>query len=180
MLNPKKTVRKADKGPRINREIHASEIRLIDQDGAMLGIMSVSDALSIALEKGLDLVEVNPNGEPPVVKIIDYGRYKYELKKKQQEAKKRQVNIVIKEIQFRPNIDKHDFDFKVKHIQRFISEGNKVKVVIVFRGRELAHPEMADDLIERIRGMTDEYSDVEFEPKREGKRIFMMLIPKAA
>ena len=166
-----------DKGPKRNSDIKIPEVRVIGDDGKMLGVISTSEAIEMAKEKGLDLVEVNPNGSPPVAKLIDYGKYKYELKKKQQESKKKQTTVVLKEVQFRPKIDKHDFEFKVKHIEKFIGEGNKVKVCITFRGREMAHPEMADVLIAKLRELTSEYAVVDSEPKREGRRMIMMLSP---
>jgi translation initiation factor IF-3 len=173
-----RSFKKDDSGLRINEEIRVAQVRLIDDDGNMLGVISTKQALEAAYEKGLDLIEVNPNSDPPVAKIIDYGKYKYELKKKQQEAKKKQVNIVIKEVQFRPNIDKHDFEFKVKHIERFIKEGDKVRVCVVFRGREMAHIDLGKELVERIKKATEEYSIVESEAKLEGKRMIMQLTGK--
>jgi translation initiation factor IF-3 len=129
------------------------------------------------MKREIDVVEVNPNSDPPVAKLIDYGKYKYEQKKKAQEAKKKQTVVNIKEVQFRPKIDKHDFDFKIKHIERFIEEGNKVKVCIVFRGRELAHPEMADSVIENIKEAIKEIATIENVPKLEGRRMIMQLCP---
>lgn len=170
----------SEKGPNINEEISASQIRVIDDEGKMLGVLSRMEALSLAKEKGLDLIEVNPNGNPIVAKIIDYGKYKYELKKKMQEAKKNQVVVSVKEVQFRPKIDTHDFEFKMKHISDFIKDGDKVKICITFKGREIAHPEMADPLIDKILASIIDYAVVDSEPKREGKRIQIMISPRKA
>ncbi len=163
------------KGPNINHKITAKELRVIDSDGNMLGVMSTSEALGLAHEKGLDLIEVNPNGNPIVAKLIDYGKYKYEMKKKKQEAKKKQVIVSVKEVQFRPKIDTHDFDFKIKHIEKFIKDGDKVKVCITFRGREIAHTQIADPLIDRLMEAIKEYAVVDSAAKREGRRIIIML-----
>jgi translation initiation factor IF-3 len=173
----RKSFKKNEKGPNINENIRSSELRLIDEKGEMIGVISTKDALIAAIEKGLDLVEMDPNSKPPVAKIMDYGKYKYEQKKKKQEAKKKQTNVVLKEVQFRPNIDKHDFDFKMKHVERFINEGNKVKVCVVFRGRQMAHVEIGNELIDRIKELTKEYAVPENDPKLEGRRMIMQLAP---
>lgn len=172
---------KAEKGPRRNEEIRVPELRLIDDQGKMLGVISTREALNMARDKGLDLMEVDPGSNPPVAKILDYGKFKYELKKKQQEAKKKQVVIVIKEVQFRPKIEKHDFDFKIKHIERFLEEGNKAKICINFRGREMEHLDIANELVNRILDCTKEFAAIEQYPKLEGRKLQMILIPiKAA
>jgi len=177
VLRKNKTI---DKGPSRNEEINAKEMRVVDESGAMLGVLSKFDALNLAKEKGLDLVEVNPNSDPIVVKLIDYGKYKYELKKKQQEAKKKQIVVALKEVQFRPKIDKHDYDFKLKHIEKFIKDGDKVKVCITFKGREVAHPELADPLIDKLVESIKDFAVIESEAKLEGKRIIIMLSQKKA
>ena len=169
--------KREDKGPRRNETIRDYEVRLIDEEGKMHGVILTSQALQMARDKGLDLVEMDPHSKPIVAKLIDYGKYKYELKKKQQETKRKQVVFSIKEVQFRPNIDKHDFDFKVKHIQRFLEEGDKVRVCIVFRGREMAHREKGNNLVSRIKDATSTFSMVESEPKLEGRRMMMQLAP---
>jgi len=169
--------RKEDKGPRANESIRDYEVRLIDDEGKMLGVVQTREAIRMAREKGLDLVEMDPNSKPPVAKIIDYGKYKYELKKKMHEAKKRQVAVIVKEVQFRPNIDKHDFDFKVKHIEGFIEDGDKVRICVIFRGREIANHALGDSLIARIKEATSAYAMIESEPKFEGRRIIMQLAP---
>jgi len=167
-----------DKGPSRNEEIIAKEMRVIDDSGAMIGVMSKFDALNLAKEKGLDLIEVNPNSDPIVAKLIDYGKYKYELKKKMQEAKKKQIIVSVKEVQFRPKIDKHDYDFKLKHIENFIKDGDKVKVCITFKGREVAHPELADPLIDKLVESIKDFAVIDSEAKLEGRRIIIMLSQK--
>lgn len=174
-----KTAMPTETGPRRNESIRARELRVIDDEGNMLGILPKMDALQLAEDKGLDLVEVNPNGDPPVAKLIDYGKYKYEQKKKQQEIKKKQTVILLKEVQFRPKIDKHDFDFKIKNAKKFLEEGNKVKIVVVFRGRERAHPELGDVLVENIMKEIGELGKAESTPKLEGRRMNMVVSPVA-
>jgi translation initiation factor IF-3 len=169
--------KREEKGPRVNESIRDYEVRLIDDEGKMQGVVNTREAISMAKEKGLDLVEVDPNSKPPVCKIIDYGKYKYEQKKKQQEAKKKQVVVDIKEVQFRPNIDKHDFDFKLKHITRFLEDGDKVKVCIVFRGREMAHKQLGDILVTRIKEAVSQIAVIESDVKMEGKKMFLQLAP---
>jgi translation initiation factor IF-3 len=179
-IQPVQKNNQQEKGPRRNHEIRVPEVRLIDDEGKMLGVLKTFEAINMAKEKGLDLIEVNPNGQPPVVKLIDYGKYKYEQKKKQQEAKKKQVVVSVKEIQFRPNTDKHDFDFKIRHIEKFIKEGDKVKVSINFKGREMEHLELANPMVDRIREHIRTYAIMESEPKLEGRRIFMLIAPAVA
>ncbi|MBN2232152.1 MAG: translation initiation factor IF-3 [Deltaproteobacteria bacterium] len=163
---------------RINRQIRAAGVRLIDDDGAQLGIMTVPEALNIAAERGLDLVEVSPTAEPPVCKIMDYGKYKYEQSKKAQEARKRQSTIQVKEIKMRPRTDDHDLDFKIKHIVRFLDEGNKVKITIRFRGREMAYTDQGLALLERVVDMVKEYGGVEQRPQHEGRQLSLVLAPQ--
>ncbi|MEI6079530.1 MAG: translation initiation factor IF-3 [bacterium] len=169
--------KREDKGPRRNEAIRDHEVRLIDETGQMLGVMQTRDAMQMAREKGLDLMELDPNSKPIVAKLVDYGKYKYELKKKQQEAKKKQIVVEIKEVQFRPNIDKHDFDFKVKHIERFIEDGDKVRICIVFRGRELTHMEMGNALLARIKEATAPFAIIESDAKLEGRKMMLQLAP---
>ena len=135
---------------RVNRQIRAHEVRLIDENGEQKGVMKTFDAIRMAEEAGLDLVEVSPNANPPVCKILDFGKYRYELEKKQRDAKKNQAVIKVKEIRMQPKIDKHDLETKSKFIAEFLTEGNKVKVSIRFRGRELAHPELGKDVLDRM------------------------------
>ena len=165
-------------GPRVNEEIRAPQVRLIDQDGEMQGVMSARDAVARAFAVGLDLLEISPNAEPPVVKILDYGKYKYELQKKKNEAKKKQKVIEIKEVKVRPNIDENDYQVKMRQMKSFIDEGDKVKVTLRFRGREMAHPELGMKLLNKVKADFEPTTRVEYEPKMEGKQMIMILAPK--
>jgi translation initiation factor IF-3 len=165
-------------GPRINDEIRVREVQLIDQQGKNHGVVPITDALAIASEAGLDLVEVVPNKTPPVCKILDYGKFKYQEQKKAAEARKKQKVVEIKEIKFRPMIDDHDYDVKMRSIRRFFEEGDKVKVTLRFRGRELAHQELGTQLLERVRGDLSPLAKVEQEPKFEGRQMVMVLAPR--
>lgn len=167
-----------EKDYRINEEIKAKEVRVIGPDGKQIGIMSVKEALEEAEKYGLDLVEVAPNSNPPVCKIVDYGKFMYELKKKRKEAMKKQHRVSIKEMKFRPKTEEHDLQFKIKHIKNFLSEGNKVKVNIFFKGRELAHREIAEPVIKRIVQEVSEIAKVEKEPEFDGRRIVFLIAPK--
>lgn len=162
---------------RINEQISVAEIRLIDMDGNMVGVVSVAEGIAMAREVGLDLVEVSPNAEPPVCKILDYGKYKYEAQKKAQEAKKKQKTVTIKEIKLRPNIDTHDFEVKMKAVQKFLEEGNKVKLTLRFRGREMAHMEIGMALFAKVRERFEETIKVEHEPRLEGRQAIMVVSP---
>ncbi len=165
-------------GPRINEDIRVREVQLIDQQGKNRGIVPVAEALTIASETGLDLVEVAPNMDPPVCKILDYGKFKYQEQKKAAEARKKQKIVEIKEIKFRPMIDDHDYDVKMRSIRRFFEEGDKVKVTLRFRGRELAHQELGAKLLDRVRGDLAVLAKVEQEPKFEGRQMVMVLAPR--
>ncbi len=165
-------------GPRINELIDVPVVVLIDHEGENQGEMSVSDALEIAVEAGLDLVEVSPNMSPPVCKILDYGKFKYQAQKKANEARKKQKTIDIKEIKMRPNIDTHDYDVKMRAISRFFEQGDKVKVTLRFRGREMAHQELGMQLLQRVKAETEEVAKVEAEPKLEGRQMIMVLAPR--
>lgn len=151
---------------------------MINEKGDMLGVLSRSEALKVAAEAGLDLVEISPNAEPPVCKILNYGKYKYELQKKKAEAKKKQKVVEVKEMQLRPMIDPHDFEIKCKAIKRFIEEGNKVKIVMRFRGRELSHQEIGMGILLKVKGIFEEISKVDHMPKLEGRQMVMVLSPK--
>ena len=163
--------------PRVNQQIRLSPVRLIDEGGEQIGIVPVDEALARAREKNLDLVEVAPNARPPVCKIMDYGRYKYEQAKAEREARKKQHVTQMKEIKMRPNIEEHDFEFKTRHIRRFLEDRNKVKVTIMFRGREMAHAEngmeVLDDVIEEV----GDLAVVEQQPRMEGRNLFLILAP---
>ncbi|ABI62511.1 translation initiation factor IF-3 [Granulibacter bethesdensis] len=165
-------------GPRVNEEIRVPQVRLIDQDGEMQGVMSARDALIRAYAVGLDLLEISPNAEPPVVKILDYGKFKYEQQKKKNEARKRQKVIEIKEIKVRPNIDENDYQVKMRAMRSFISEGDKVKVTLRFRGREMAHQELGARVLQRIREELDAETKVEQMPKMENRQMVMVLAPR--
>lgn len=154
-------------------------MRVVLEDGTQLGILSRDEALQTAQEKGLDLVEIAARSSPPVCRIMDYGRFKYEESKKKKAAKKHQSSLELKEIKFRPKTDEHDLDFKIKHIRRFLEEGNKVRLVIVFRGREVVHPETGVAVLERVVDATEDIANVETRPNLEGKRMFMILGPRA-
>jgi len=163
---------------RINEKIRADQVRLIGSDGEQVGIVSVPEALSYADRLNLDLVEVAPMATPPVCKIMDYGKYRYEQEQKAKEARKRQTTISIKEIKLRPKIDDHDFDTKKGHVERFLKKGDKVKLTIMFRGRELVHPHLGERLLRRMAEDLAEICEVESEPNLDGRNMIMMLAPK--
>ena len=165
-------------GQRINEDIRVREVHLIDTDGANLGTIPIADALAKAAEAGLDLVEISPNAVPPICKILDYGKYKYQEQKKAAEARKKQKVVEVKEIKYRPMIDDHDYDVKMRSMKRFFEEGDKVKVTLRFRGREMAHQELGRQLLDRVKGDTTEIAKVESEPRFEGRQIVMVLAPK--
>lgn len=165
-------------GPRVNEEIRSPQVRLIDQDGEMQGVMSARDALQRALMVGLDLLEISPNADPPVVKILDFGKFKYEQQKKKNEARKKQKVIEIKEIKVRPNIDENDYQVKLRAMKSFIDEGDKVKVTLRFRGREMAHQELGVKVLERIRSDMDGATKVEQMPRMENRQMVMVLTPR--
>ena len=165
-------------GPRVNDEIRAPQVRLIDAEGEMQGVMSARDAWLRAQAVGLDLLEISPNADPPVVKILDFGKFKYEQQKKKNEAKKKQKVIEIKEIKVRPNIDENDYQVKMRAMKSFIGEGDKVKVTLRFRGREMAHQENGVRVLERIRSEMDPLSKVEQMPRMENRQMVMVLTPR--
>jgi translation initiation factor IF-3 len=151
---------------------------LVDERGDMVGIVTRNEALDMAADAGLDLVEIAPNADPPVCKILDFGKYKYEEQKKKNEAKKKQKVIEVKEVKFRPSIDDHDYDVKMRSMQKFIGEGDKVKVTMRFRGRELAHQELGMDVLMRVKGDLDGVAKVEQFPRMEGRQMTMVVSPK--
>jgi translation initiation factor IF-3 len=165
-------------GPRVNEEIRIPQVRLIDQDGEMQGVLTVREAMQRAFAVGLDLVEISPNADPPVCKIIDFGKFKYEQQKKRNEAKKKQKVIEIKEIKVRPNIDENDYQVKMRAMKSFIDEGDKVKVTLRFRGREMAHQDIGVRVLERIRAEMDTTSKVEQMPRMENRQMVMVLSPR--
>ncbi|RQD77258.1 MAG: translation initiation factor IF-3 [Candidatus Syntrophonatronum acetioxidans] len=162
----------------VNEKIRAKEVRVIDPEGEQLGILPLKEALNLAQEKNLDLVTVAPNAKPPVCRIMDYGKYKYEQSKREKEARKKQNIITVKEVKVRPNIDDHDLNVKVKNAQRFLSSGDKVKVTIMFRGREITHSELGKEICDRIAEELSDYAVVEKKAKVEGKNMIMILAPK--
>lgn len=168
----------AEKEPRVNRRIRGPEVRVIDQDGEQLGIMDVEDALDRAEEAGLDLVEVAPNAKPPVCRIMDYGKYKYQQKKRSAEAKKKSARVELKEVKLRPKTDDHDFMTKVRHARAFLEEGNKVKITIMFRGREITHPEIAAQMLVQAAELLKDAAEVEQDGRLEGRNMTMMLSPR--
>jgi translation initiation factor IF-3 len=165
-------------GPRYDEFINVPKVRVIDQDGENLGVLYTREAIAIAHENGLNLVEVSPGADPPVCKILDVGKFKYEAQKKAAAARKNQKTQEIKEIKMRPNIDDHDYDTKMKAVQRFIEEGDKVKLTLRFRGRELSHGELGLRLLERVRDDAAEYAKVEQLPKMEGRQMLMVIAPR--
>lgn len=165
-------------GPRVNEEIRVPQVRLIDQEGEMQGVMSTREALQRAFSVGLDLAEISPNADPPVVKILDYGKFKYEQQKKKNEAKKKQRVIEIKEIKVRPNIDENDYQVKMRAMKSFIEEGDKVKVTLRFRGREMAHQDIGIKVLERIRNELETQTKVEQMPRLENRQMIMVLAPR--
>ena len=168
----------ANSGPRINEAIRSATVRCIDAEGEQLGVLSISEALDKAMEAGLDLVELQPNAEPPVCKILDYGKFKYQAQKRANEARKKQKIIEVKEIKLRPNIDDHDYQVKMRAVNKFLAAGDKVKVTLRFRGREMAHVELGAQLLERVRTEIDEVAKVEAMPKMEGRQMIMVIAPR--
>ena len=165
-------------GPKINDAIRAREVRLIDENGQNVGVVSKLDALARAEEAGLDLVEVSPDAEPPVCKILDFGKFKYQEQKKAAEARKHQKIVEIKEIKMRPGIDDHDYDVKMRAMKRFFEDGDKVKVTLRFRGREMAHQHLGMDVLVRVKTEVEPFAKVESEPRFEGRQMVMVLAPK--
>jgi translation initiation factor IF-3 len=153
-------------------------VRLVDEAGEMVGVVTIREALQMASEAGLDLVEISPNAQPPVCKILDFGKYKYEAQKKKNEARKKQKVIEVKEIKMRPGIDDHDYDVKMRAIHRFLEEGDKVKVTMRFRGREMVHQELGMKVLERVRGDLDTRAKVEQLPRMEGRQMIMVMAPR--
>ena len=165
------------KGPRANEKIRAQQVQVISSDGKNLGTLSTQEALNIARQEGLDLIEISPNANPPVCKIIDIGKYKYDMQKKASKAKKKQKVINLKEIKLRPVTEIHDYNFKIKNAQRFLTKGDKVKFTVQFRGREMQHTDLGHQLMERIINDTNALGKVEVSPKFEGKQMIMIVQP---
>ncbi|MCH2554118.1 MAG: translation initiation factor IF-3 [SAR116 cluster bacterium] len=165
-------------GPRVNGAIRGPKVRGIDPEGNQLGVLDTHEALTKAEDFGLDLVEVQPNADPPVCKILDYGKFKYEAQKRANEARKKQKTIEVKEIKFRPNIDEHDYQVKMRNVSKFLAAGDKVKVTLRFRGREMAHQELGAKVLARVREETEEVAKVEAMPKLEGRQMVMVIAPR--
>ncbi|NBB93507.1 MAG: translation initiation factor IF-3 [Gammaproteobacteria bacterium] len=169
-----------DKQTRRNEDITAREVRVVGSDGDQIGVMGVRDALARAEEEGMDLVEIAPQADPPVCRIMDWGKFRFEQSKKAQAARKKQKQIQIKEVKFRPGTDDHDYDVKMRNLRRFIEEGDKVKVTLRFRGREMAHQELGLEILQRVEQDMAEETVVEQRPRMEGRQMVMMLSPKKA
>ena len=163
--------------PRMNEEITSTTIRLIDPEGTMIGVVPVKQGLAMAEEFGLDLVEISPNAEPPVCKVLDYGKYKYEAQKKANEARKKQKVVHLKEMKMRPNIDDHDYGIKMKAVNKFIAEGDKVKFTLRFRGREMSHQELGMKLLQKVKAELGDTVRVESDPRLEGRQMVMVVAP---
>ena len=165
-------------GPLSNEDITSADVQLIDAEGENRGVVNTRTALAEAQEQGLDLVLISPNANPPVAKMLDLGRYKYAAQKKAAEARKKQKVIEVKEVQMRPNIDTHDYDTKMKAVQRFLDDGDRVKVTMRFRGREMAHQELGMQLLIKVKDQTEAIAKVESQPRSEGRQMVMVLAPK--
>ena len=168
----------ADKYIRINERIRVPQVRLIDTSGEQVGIVPTREALRMAVEKGFDLVEISPTAKPPVCKIMDYGKYKYELNKKAKTAKKKQHTVQMKEMRLRPKIEEHDYQFKLKHMREFLEQGNKVKVFVEFRGREMAHQELGQKVVQRLEEDLKDLGVIEQKAKMEGRNLSLTFMPK--
>lgn len=169
---------KLSNNTRINEEINSSQIRVIAEDGEALGVMTTTEALEIADERGYDLVEIAPDADPPVCKLMDYGKFKYEKRRKEKEAKKKQHVIHVKEVRFRPMIEEHDFQTKIKKAKKFLEAKNKLKITVMFRGREMTHLEYGDMLMDKIKAELEEISVISSNPSREGRFITAFFMPK--
>ena len=169
--------RTRDKGPKSNNRINSPEVQVIASNGENLGILNTNEAISMAKEEGLDLIEIAPNARPPVCKIIDIGKYKYDAQKKANQAKKKQKKIEVKEIKLRPVTETHDYQFKIRNAQKFISKGDKVKFTIRFKGRELQHAHLGEELMDKIKVDMQEVGKVELDPRFDGKQIIMVIQP---
>jgi len=165
---------------RVNERIRIPNVRVVDDDGGQVGIMSSRDALSLAREKGLDLVEVSPQASPPVCRIMDYGKFKYEASKRANKDRKKQHRILVKEVKFRVKIDDHDFEFKVQNARKFLDANNRVRFTVMFRGREVSHPELGKELLRRAAELLDEVGQVESDPRLEGFNMTMYMVPRKA
>ena len=169
--------RTKDRGPRSNNRIYSPEVQVISSDGENLGVLNTTQAISMAKNEGLDLIEISPNANPPVCKIMDMGKYKYDLQKKANQAKKKQKTVSLKEIKLRPGTETHDYNFKIKNAKKFISKGDKVKFTVKFKGREMQHTDLGKELMNKIIEETKDIAKVESQPKFEGKQMVMIIQP---
>lgn len=168
-----------DQRVRVNDQIRISPLRLIDGEGEQVGIVSLDDAKQRAADSGLDLVEVAPEARPPVCRLMDYGKFKYEAQRKAREARKKQHTVQVKEVKYRPGIEDHDYEFKTRNVRRFLDDGDKVKVTMMFRGRQLSHPELGLEVLERVMASVEDVGKVESQPTREGRTMHMVIAPLA-
>ncbi len=165
-------------GPAVNNRISAKSVRVISEKGEMLGVLQIDEAIKLAMEQGLDLVEISPKASPPVCKIIDYGKYKYKIQKKQAEAKKKQKTFEVKEVKLRPGIEDHDYVVKLKSIQRFLNDGDKVKITLRFKGREMAYHQRGLEVLRKLESAIESVAKIEQVPKLEGKHMIMVVAPR--
>ena len=168
----------SNRGPAVNKSISAKSVRVITDNGEMLGVVQIEEALRMASDQGLDLVEVSPKASPPVCKIIDYGKYKYRIQKKQAEARKKQKTFEVKEVKLRPGIEDHDYGVKLKSIQRFLSDGDKVKITLRFKGREMTYQQRGMEILKKLENSIEQVAKIEQVPKLEGKHMIMVVAPR--
>ncbi len=173
-----KYVRGSNHGPSVNKKISAKSVRVVSENGEMLGVLEIEEALKLASDQGLDLVEISPKAKPPVCKIIDYGKYKYRIQKKQAEARKKQKTFEVKEVKLRPGIEDHDYGVKLKAIQRFLSEGDKVKITLRFKGREMAYHQRGMEVLKKLETAIESVAKIEQAPALEGKHMIMVVAPR--
>ena len=173
-----KYVRGSNRGPSVNNRISAKSVRVVSENGEMLGVLEIEEALKLASDQGLDLVEISPKAKPPVCKIIDYGKYKYRIQKKQAEAKKKQKTFEVKEVKIRPGIEEHDYDVKLKSIQRFLNDGDKVKITLRFRGREMIYHKKGLEVLKKLEIAVETQAKIEQLPKLEGRQMTMVVAPR--
>ena len=169
---------RSNRGPAVNKSISAKSVRVITDNGEMLGVLQIEEALKMASDQGLDLVEVSPKANPPVCKIIDYGKYKYRVQKKQAEARKKQKTFEVKEVKLRPGIEDHDYGVKLKSIQRFLGDGDKVKITLRFKGREMAYQQRGMEILKKLESAIEQVAKIEQVPKLEGKHMIMFVAPR--
>ena len=177
-MNRPRFIPSKQQGPAVNGRIRAKSVRVISEKGEMLGVHDLDHAIKMAFDQGLDLVEVSPNATPPVCKVIDHGKYKYQIQKKQAEAKKKQKTFEVKEVKLRPGIEDHDYSVKLKSIQRFLSEGDKVKITLRFKGREMAYQQRGMQVLKKLEIEIEPFAKIEQVPKLEGRQMIMVIAPR--